>query len=186
MKSNIIFILLILFTKIFANNDSNNCTEQLREVKTFMVKTKLTKEELEELIVKNENLKGNENKNLKSENKVQELNNTNDILKETLERQIEEENEKEALTPMEEFIVKEMKNQNNIKAFLSKTKAENINSFYEKKYGRIYAYLTLFFVIFLIIYFRESLFKQKENIKKKNYKSIFDSNNNGYEYMLFK
>ena len=116
MKSNIIFILLILFTKIFANNDSNNCTEQLREVKTFMVKTKLTKEELEELIVKNENLKGNENKNLKSENKVQELNNTNDILKETLERQIEEENEKEALTPMEEFIVKEMKNQNNMKA----------------------------------------------------------------------
>ena len=183
MKSNIIFILLILFTKIFANNDSNNCTEQLREVKTFMVKTKLTKEELEELIVKNENLKGNENKNLKSENKVQELNNTNDILKETLERQIEEENEKEALTPMEEFIVKEMKNQNNIKAFLSKTKTQSIDPFYEKKYGRFYAYLTLFFVIFLIIYFRRILFKGKENLKKRNY-NIFESDSN--EYMLVK
>ena len=183
MKSNIIFILLILFTEIFANNDSNNCTEQLREVKTFMVKTKLTKEELEELIVKNEILKGNENKNLKSENKVQELNKTDDILKETLERQIEEENEKEALTPMEEFIVKEMKNQNNIKAFLSKKKTQSIDPFYEKKYGRFYAYLTLFSVIFLIIYFRGILFKGKENLKKRNY-NIFDNDSN--EYMLVK
>ena len=183
MKSKITLILLILFYQISANNDTNNCTKQSSEVRTFMVKTKLTKEELEELIIKNENLKGKDNQNLKLENKVQQLNNTDTQLKAALEREIEEENEKEALTPMEEFIVKEMKNQNNIKAFISKTKAENINSFYEKKYGRIYAYLTLFSVIFLIIYFRGIIFKGKENIKKRNY-NIFDSDSN--EYMLVK
>ena len=183
MKSKITLILLILFSQISANNNTNNCTKQCSEVRTFIVKTKLTKEELEELIIKNENLKGKDNQNLKLENKVQQLNNTDAQLKAALEKEIEEENEKEALTPMEEFIVKEMKNQNNIKAFISKTKAENINSFYEKKYGRIYAYLTLFSVIFLIIYFRGIIFKGKENIKKRNY-NIFDSDSN--EYMLVK
>ena len=182
MKSDIILCLLILFTQILANNDANNCTKESSEVKTFIVKTKLSKEELEELMSKSQTANGNEN--LITENTVQELNNTDDILKQALERQIEEENEKEALTPMEEFIVKEARDPNSIKKFIAKTKAQKIDPFYEKKYGRIHAYLTLFFVIFLIIYFREFLFKEKGNLKKNNFNNIFDSDSK--EYMLAK
>ena len=184
MKSSIILYLLISFTQILANNDANNCTKESSEVKTFIVKTKLSKGELEEFMSKSQTANGNENKNLITENTVQELNNTDDILKQALERQIEEENEKEALTPMEEFIVKEAKDPNSIKKFIAKTKAQKIDPFYEKKYGRIHAYLTLFFVIFLIIYFREFLFKEKENLKKNNFNNIFDSDSK--EYMLAK
>ena len=90
------------------------------------------------------------------------------------------------MNPPEEFYVKETKEANTQKEFIQIKDKEPIDPLYEKKYGRIYAYLTFFFVIFLIIYFRESLFKQKENMKKKNYRNLFDSNTNGYEYMLVK
>ena len=185
MKSYTILILYILFTEIFSHNNTKDHTNHSCELKTFIVKTKLTKEELEELLAKSETAflylrsKYNNNQTIKEENIVEDKT-------DSLEKQIEEELEREALNPPEEFYVKETKEANTKKEFIQIKDNKPIDPLYEKKYGRIYAYLTLFFVIFLIIYFRESLFKQKENIKKKNYKSIFDSNNNGYEYMLVK
>ena len=186
-----IFILLILFIESLAHNTSKNKINDSSDYKTFLVKTKLTKEELEELLSKSETaflyLRSihNNNQTIKEENKV----NKENIVKEktdSLEKQIEEELEREALNPPEEFYVKETKEANTQKEFIQIKDKEPIDPLYEKKYGRIYAYLTFFFVIFLIIYFRESLFKQKENMKKKNYRNLFDSNTNGYEYMLVK
>ena len=191
MKSSIVFILLILFIESLAHNNPQNKTNNSSKYKTFLVKTKLTKEELEELLSKSETaflyLRSihNNNQTIKEENKV----NKENIVKEktdSLEKQIEEELEREALNPPEEFYVKETKEANTQKEFIQIKDKEPIDPLYEKKYGRIYAYLTFFFVIFLIIYFRESLFKQKENMKKKNYRNLFDSNTNVYEYMLVK
>ena len=72
MKSYITFIFLILFIQIYANN-LKNCTNQMPEYKTFIVKTKLSREELEELLAKN---RSNINDKIISENKVQEINET--------------------------------------------------------------------------------------------------------------
>ena len=185
MKSSIVFILLILFIESLAHNNPQNKTNNSSKYKTFLVKTKLTKEELEELLSKSETAflylrsKNNNNQTIKEENIVEEKT-------DSLEKQIEEELEREALNPPEEFYVKETKEANTKKEFIQIKDNKPIDPLYEKKYGRIYAYLTLFFVIFLIIYFRESLFKPKEKVKKNNYKNLFDSNSNGYEYMLVK
>ena len=186
MKLSIQLILFILITQIFANNNPNNEINEHSELKTFIVKTRLTKEELEELLSKRETSKGNTKPEIieNSGNSIEEVNNTDKNVKETLEKQIEEEEEKEALKPMEEFHVKEMKDSNNVKAFISKTENPKIDPFYEKKYGRIYAYLTFLFVLFLIYYFRGILFKGKENIRRSKYNNIFESDSK--EYMLVK
>ena len=179
MKSNIKLVLFILFTGIFAQNITSNETDQKNELKTFIVRTKLTKEELEELLSQSEvsKVKNDKSPKVESENNVKEIN-------ATLQKQIEEEEKKEDLIPAEEFKVKEMKDSNNTKAFISKTETKKINSFYEKKYGRTYAYLILFLELFLIYYFRGFLFKGKENVKKNGYINIFENSQN--EYMLVK
>ena len=90
-----IFILLILFIESLAHNTSKNKINDSSDYKTFLVKTKLTKEELEELLSKSETaflyLRSihNNNQTIKEENKV----NKENIVKEktdSLEKQIEE------------------------------------------------------------------------------------------------
>ena len=179
MKSYITFIFLILFIQIYANN-LKNCTNQMPEYKTFIVKTKLSREELEELLSKN---RTNINENIILENKVQEINETEDELTKTIERQIKEEAEEEALIPAVEFLVKEIKDSNNIKGFIVKEETKNTSPFYTKIFGSIYAYIALIFII-LLIYFRQFLFKEKENMKRNKYNNIFVTDSN--EYMLVK
>ena len=191
MKSSLIFILSILFIESLAHNSTKNHTNNTSEFKTFIVKTKLTKEELEELLAKSETaflyLRSKENKTheIKEENK-DEMNNIVEEKTDSLEKQIEEEIEREALNPPEEFYVKEMNESKIKKEFIQINENKNVEPIKEKKSGRKYFYLIVFVVIFLIIYFRESLFKPKEKVKKNNYKNLFDSNSNGYEYMLVK
>ena len=191
MKSYPIFILLILFAEIFTHNNQKNNTNHSQELKTFIVKTKLSKEELEELLSQSQTaflyLRAKEHKNKNETLKSENQNFTVEAPKEDLEKQIEEELEKEALNPLEEFHVREMNNDKNNKAFIQKEENKIIvDSFYERKYGKSYAYLTLFIIVFLIIYFRGFLFKGKENIKKNKYKNLFESDANPNEYMLIK
>ena len=98
-----------------------------------------------------------------------------EIPPENLEKQIEEQIKKEALNPLKDFHVKEMKDSNITKAFISKEEKVVIDSFYEEKYGRIYGFLILFSIIFAIFYFREFLFKKKEIMKKNPYSNLFES-----------
>ena len=187
MKSYNILILYILFIEIFAHNNTKDHTNHSSELKTFIVKTKLTKEELEELLAKSETaflyLRQKENKN-QTLNSEKNNNNTVEIPPENLEKQIEEQIKKEALNPLKDFHVKEMKDSNITKAFISKEEKVIIDSFYEEKYGRIYGFLILFSIIFAIFYFREFLFKKKEIMKKNPYSNLFESDTN--EYMLVK
>ena len=92
MKSNIKLVLFILFTGIFAQNITSNETDQKNELKTFIVRTKLTKEELEELLSQSEvsKVKNDKSREVESENNVKEIN-------ATLQKQIEEEDKKEDL-----------------------------------------------------------------------------------------
>ena len=113
MKTYTILILYILFIEIFSHNNTKDHTNHSSELKTFIVKTKLTKEELEELLAKSETaflyLRSKENKTheIKEENK-NDMNNIVEEKTDSLEKQIEEEIEREALNPPEEFYVKEM------------------------------------------------------------------------------
>ena len=190
MKSYTTFLLLILLTEIVTHNTQKNNTNHSQELKTFIVKTKLSKEELQELLSQSQTafiyLRSKVHKN---KNETKDENETVEEPGESLEKQIEEEIEKEALNPLEEFHIREMNNtkNNNNKAFIQKEESKVIvDSFYEKKYGKTYAYFTLFIVVFLIIYFRGYLFKGKENEKKNRYKNLFESDTNPNEYMLIK
>ena len=154
MKSNIIFLISLLFIGIYANRSKKNDEiddvedpNELTEFKTFVIKTKLTKEELEELILKN--------------NKDHKIN-------------IEEiKNENQNNSNNEELIEEVKKDNLNNKAFISKEETKANNFFYEKKYGKTYAYLTLFISIILIIYIKNMMMKGKNDCK---------INNNGFEY----
>ena len=180
MKSHITFILLILFIQIYANN-LKNCTKNIPEYKTFIVKTNLSKEELEELLSKNVS---NINEKSISQTKVQEIDKEEDNLKKTIERQNKEEAEEEKLIPPVEFIVKEMKDSNNNKGFITKEENKNIVPLYKKIFGNVYTYIALVFIIFIIIYLRKFLSKKKENFKRNKYNNFFDTDSN--EYMLAK
>ena len=50
MKSSIVFILLILFIESLAHNNPQNKTNNSSKYKTFLVKTKLTKELIQQYI----------------------------------------------------------------------------------------------------------------------------------------
>ena len=114
---------------------------------------------------------------------VEEVNNTLDD-DDTLEEQIEKEIQEDALHPLDEFHVKEVKT-SEVKSFVAKPKGKIFDSLYEKRFGKIYAYLTLIVFVFVFIYNKDSLFNQKRSQDKINYRSLFDYDNSK-EYMLVK
>ena len=129
MKSYTTFLLLILLTEIFTHNTPKNNTNHSQELKTFIVKTKLSKEELQELLSQSQTaflyLRSKVHKN---KNETKDENETVEEPGESLEKQIEEEIEKEALNPLEEFHIREMNNtkNNNNKAFIQKEESKVI------------------------------------------------------------
>jgi len=196
MKSKTCIILLfIVFIQIYTHKTPKN--ETIPEYKTYRVKTQLTKEQLLTLLNQQHphqtNLKktensikveeAEENKNVNQVNEVQEINNT-DANDDTLEEQIEDEIRADALHPLDEFHVKEAQN-SEVKSFVSKPNTRFIDSLYEKKFGKIYAYLTLILCVFVIIYYKDRLFNQKLANKKGNYSNLFDFDSSK-EYMLVK
>ena len=188
MKNNILsFTLFFLFIlQIFAHNAPKNETKN--DYKTFLIKTQLSKEELLALLqqgeTENVNLKKNESikeeNEIKSFAKLQEINNTvqnND----TLQQQIEKEIKEDALHPLDEFHMK--LNTSEVKAFVAKPQNRFIDSLYEKKFSKIYGYLTLFLFAFVLFYFKDKIFSQKGGFSKDTYRSLFESDS-VREYML--
>ena len=163
MKSYITFIIIILISGILSNDDNHKDdiydSPEYSEFRAFIVKTKLTKEELEELILKNK--KGNKAH-------IEEIKNND-----------------KTISPKEEVIQDEMKDNNN-KVFITKEEKSSENFFYEKKYGKKYAYLTLLIGIILIIYLKNKIFKEKtDNYLKNNNNNVFEYEDIK-EYMLVK
>ena len=166
------------------NLQSHNATGNQEAYKTFLVKTKLSKKELETLLQEGEvqlvNLK--KNKNHTNDTLIQEINNTTNLTDATLEQKIEQEIKADALHPIHEFYA----NPNEVKALITtKTGSGFINYIHEKRFGRFWAYFTLFLFFFLMIYNKDIILNQKNMNKKKSYINNYDYYNEK-EYMLVK
>ena len=193
MKTNIInlVILSILILQILACKNKTNCQHN-----TFLVKTQLSKQELETLLHQGEtqsvklmeNSATTENQE-KTENELTEFtveevkNNTLDE-DDTLEEQIEKEIQEDALHPLDEFHVAEAKNPE-VKTLITKPEPKIFDSLYEKRFGKFAGYLILFLFVFVLIYYRDIIFKQKRSQETINYRNLFDYDTSK-EYMLVK
>ena len=194
MKFNIICsILILLLASTYSHNlqeEAHNKTDnnQKSGYKTFLVKTKLAKEELEALLQEGEtqlvNLKKNKNKTHKPV--IEEIKNTTNIthlISKSLEKRIEQEIKADALNPLHEFLVNQSEVQTLVTTQPKKTRF--IDALYEKRFGKFYAYLTLLLFIFVMFYYKDIIFGQKKMKSKNPYANNFDYFNEK-EYMLFK
>ena len=193
MKSNmlILIILSVFIIQVVAHKTNKNETNT--EYKTFLVKTQLTKEQLQALLQEGEkqqvNLKKkkvNNEEAIVPTTTVEETNNTSKDDDEILEKQIEEEIQEDALHPLEEFHVKEIKT-SEVKTLVAQPqpKTKFVDFLYEKRFSKIYGYLSLLLFIFVLYYNKDSLLNQKRINNKASYRSLFDYDSTK-EYMLVK
>jgi hypothetical protein len=179
-----LLILSFLFLQIFAHNSTHSHSTTH---KAFLVKTQLSKEQLLALLKEGEvNLRKTKTGENKEENttsvEVEEVNNTVDDDR-ILQEQIEDEMKEDALHPLDEFHIREKPTE--VKTFVTKPQTKLIDSLYEKKYGRIYAYLIILLFIFILVNYKDKLLGKKEGYIKGSYVSIFESDASK-EYMLVK
>ena len=104
-------------------------------------------------------------------------NQTDDILQKKIEQEIKE----DALHPLHEFKV----DQNEVKTLVAKPKTTFIDSLYEKRFGKIYAYLTIILFIIVMISYKDVIFNQKVINSKKSYLNSYNYDGEK-EYMLVK
>ena len=186
-KTSLIFLILIISVyshnlKTEAENTSNHTKKP--EYNTFLLKTELTKEQVEALIREEEakiNMK--QNKTYEVKIVVQEVKNASaaNINDTTLEQKIEQEIKEDALYPLHEFHV----NKSEVQTLIKTPNVRFIDKLYEKKFGRFYAFLTLFLFIFVLVHYKEKIFNPKNNYMKKAYVYNYDGLNEK-EYMLVK
>ena len=174
-----LFVTLLFLS--YCNNLQSGEHHNSTEYKTYLVKTKLTKEELQTLLKQGEtevtSLK-KKNKTKKIAEAVQELNSTN-LTDGSLEQKIEQEIKEDALHPIDEF------HKNEVKTLVTKPNTRFIDSLYEKKFGKFWAYLTLFLFVFVMIYYKDIIFNQKQLNTRKPYIKNYDYFNEK-EYLLVK
>ena len=97
----------------------------------------------------------------------------------------------DALHPIDEFHVKETKT-SETKTLIAKNDSKFIDLLYEKKFGKIYAYLTFVFFVFALIYFNNLNTNKKIGYKNNNYVNYYEfmSSNadlvSKYNYILTK
>ena len=196
MNSYTLYITLFLglFITIYSHNlKSGNENEQQKasEYKTYLIKTQLTQKELETLIQQGEaqlvNLKKNKTQKHKEYNNtviVKEVTNLTNLTNQTdeiLQKKIEQEIKEDALHPLHEFKV----DQNEVKTLVTKPKTTFIDSLYEKRFGKIYAYLTIILFIIVMISYKDVIFNQKVINSKKSYLNSYNYDGEK-EYMLVK
>ncbi len=197
MKANIlnILILYILIIQILAHKGEKNATSSNSSSHTFLVKSKLTKDQLQTLLNQGEthllNLRKKngtqtaEVKNTTNTSTVKEVNETSENDDDySLLKEIEEEIMDHALNPLEEFHVKPTKT-SEAQTLVVKPNTKFIDSLYEKRFGRIYGYLTLLLFVFVLIYNKDFIFNQKINDKYDKYDNLFNLDSSK-EYMLVK
>ena len=191
MKLNLIsnILLIILLSSVYSNNlkkepVTTETPTNPPEYKTFLIKTDLSKEELKKLIQDEEKrlIHVDKNKTHKNKTTVKQLTyNSTNLNDSTLQKKIEKEIKKEGLAHVNEPHV----HKNETTILVTKTNTRFIDSLYEKKFSKIYAYLTLFLFVFVMIYYKESLFNSKNMKMKNSYKDAFGYYNEK-EYMLVK
>ena len=152
--------------------------------KTYLVKTQLTKEQLEKLLKEGEQETVNLKKTNKTDNNtviIEEANTTN-LTDGSLEKKIEQEIKEDALHPIDEFHV----NKNEVKTLVTTTpETRFLDSLYERKFSKFWGYLTLLLFVFVMINYKDAIFNQKNMKVKKPYMNNYDLSNEK-EYMLVK
>lgn len=193
MKSYTLYITLFigLFITIYSHNlksGNENEEQKASEYKTYLIKTQLTQKELETLIQQGEaqlvNLKKNKTQKHKEYNNtviVKEVTNLTNQTDDILQKKIEQEIKEDALHPLHEFKV----DQNEVKTLVAKPKTTFIDSLYEKRFGKIYAYLTIILFIIVMISYKDVIFNQKVINSKKSYLNSYNYDGEK-EYMLVK
>ena len=183
-----IFIsLLMIINSHNLQNQKQNHKENGTEYKTYLVKTKLTKEELESLLKEEEthlvNLrkqKGNHTSGNKSTT-VEKVEHSGNLTDYEFEKKIENQIRDDALHPVHEFRLEK----NEVQTLVTKSDARFMNFLYEKRFGKFYGYLTLILFIFVLCYYNNIIFNQKKCINKKDYINSY-YNDKEKEYMLVK
>ena len=175
----IITIALIVISDSLAHGQQGH--HEQNNTKTFLIKTDLSKEELLTLLQNGEkqlsNLKKKEEE-ADAENTTNATNTTVEEVEDTykaekeLQEEIEDEIKDDALKPLDEFHVRQIKN-SEVKSFVAKNDAKFIDSLYEKRFGKFYALLTLFFSVLAIIYFFQ-LSNNKKTSLKRTYINYYD------------
>ena len=171
--------ILFFITKVLSHNTHNTTIEanKNKNKNTFLIKTNLTKEELESLLQEHE-----------GQTKVVNLKNNiyqdgdNITTEEGLNREIEDEIRDDALIPLDEFHVKEVKTSETTNFIVQKNN-KLIDTLYERKFGKIYAYLTIAFFIFAMIYFNNLNGNKNAGDKNGKFNNYIEFDDNR-EYML--
>ena len=163
MKATALLSLTLFFALFMIINSHNLQSEKEQhpqnetELKTYLVKTKLTKEELETLLAEGStqlvNLKKAKKEKVHNVT-VKEVTNATNRTEADLQKVIEQEIKEDALHPLHEFRV----DQNEVKTLVTKPNARFIDSLYEKRFGKFYAYLTLILFVFVMIYYKDIIF----------------------------
>ena len=151
--------------------------------RVFLVKANLTKEELLTLLHKGEKQLSNLRKRNEEANEVNTTDTTatNTTVEEVedtyqteqqLQNEIEDEIRDDALIPLHEFHVRQIKN-SEVKSFVAKNNVSFIDSLYVKRFGKFSAFLTLLFSVFVVIYFT-NLGNNKQLGMKRQYINYYD------------
>ena len=178
MKAYIFLILSIFIVATLEQNATEPCQNKTN---TFLVKTNLTKEQLQALLKEGEaklvNLKQKNGVEVKeTHNNTQTKTDGDDITtEEGLHREIQDEIRDDALLPLDEFRVKGVnQSETNTTTLIAKTDGRFIDLLYERRFGKIYIYLTLIFFIFALIKFNNMKGNDKLQYKKVQYVNYYD------------
>ena len=167
--------ILFFITKVLSHNTHNTTIEANKN--TFLIKTNLTKEELESLLQEQEG----QTKVINLKKNIYE-DGDNITTEEGLNREIEDEIRDDALIPMDAFHVKEVKTSETTNFIVQKNN-KFIDVLYERKFGKIYAYLTIAFFIFAMVYFNNLNGNKNADDKNGKFKNYYEFDDNR-EYML--
>ena len=172
-----VYIFLIISIFILGTLEQNLCETCHNKTNTFLVKTKLSKEQLESLLKQDEvqlvNL-GGVPENIENQNNTKTKPDGDDITtEEGLHREIQDEIRDDALLPLDEFKVKEIKQSETTK-LVARSDGRFIDLLYEKRFGKIYIYLTLIFFFFILIRFTNLKGNDKLQYKQAQYVNYYD------------
>ena len=150
-------------------------TNEETSTRTFLVKTTLTQQELEDLL---------NNKTRRSKGHVyryevnddlyqnQTLQNQTELDQDPFQKELQREIKQDSLHPLDEFHVTEVtqpkQQTENSTVLLTKTKNSIFNSLYEKKFGKMYGFIVLILVIIGIFMFHNLSLKDIGNEYNKD------------------
>lgn len=161
-------------------DSSSHGTDSNHTIKTFLIETKLTQNELENLLVKAQN---NSKKVDEATKEYKEAKKNKKLKMDPFQKEIEKEIKEDSLHPLDEFRVTEITEpiQENVNAtvLIAKSKINLFDKLYEKNISKKFGLMVLILVIVSVFIFHNLYTK---NFSKKFNKDTFYFDNK--EYML--